>query len=238
MPPDRSASLVGVVVVRGGALPLTQRRLPRRAEVSLGRRDRHGFALTSEWAPLDLASFQPVEEGWLVTNHHRGRMRVESDWVDVGHLQLLTGGIAMLQRGEVRVSWPDLDKPLTVGVTIRTRRMDDRLLPYVVDSRIDGQPVPEAGSYLGMKDAPMSSALRYRLAVLFRHLIEGEPEPLHLLKRRAEFLGIAEDDLADAAHRYRRRLNAVRGLDLDDLDVLGDYLVKETGELTRCDLDP
>ncbi len=239
---DRPSHLVGIAVVRGGGVPLAQRRLPLRAEVTLGRRDRNGLELLSEWAPRDLALLTPVAEGWLVTNQHRGLMRVDTDWVPSGHVDLLTGGIGVVQRGETKVSWPQLDKPLSLTITVRTRRMDDARIPYAVDSRIEGQSGhgpsgAGTGSYLGLQDAPLSTALRYRLAVLFRHLLEGEPEPMHLLKRRAEFLGVSEDELADSAHRYRRRLNAVRGTDLDDLDVLGPYLV-EAGLLTRDDLDP
>jgi hypothetical protein len=83
----------------------------------------------------------------------------------------------------------------------------------------------------------MSAALRYRLAVLFAHLIEGRPEPPRLVRGRAEFLGISEESLGDAAHRLRRRMNVVMGLDLHSLGELGQHLVS-TGELGRQDLDP
>ena len=84
----------------------------------------------------------------------------------------------------------------------------------------------------------MSLALRYWLAVLFRHLIEGDSEPLDLVRKRATYLGMPEADLEEAAHRYRRRLNVVRDLQLGDLYELGMHLVKETGELASEDLDP
>lgn len=180
-----------------------------------------------------------MEEGWLVTNGQRYRMRVDSDWIDVGHTTFLSGGIAMLQRGDVKLTWPGLEVPFTVSVSVRTRRMDDARIPYAVDSAVAGQRAPEGGgSYLGLEDAPMSAQVRYRLAVLFRHLLEGESEPLHLLARRAEFLGIPESELDDTAHRYRRRLNATRDTALGDHFDLGQYLVETTGELTRADLDP
>jgi hypothetical protein len=83
----------------------------------------------------------------------------------------------------------------------------------------------------------MAAALRYRMAVLFRHLLEGDPEPPYVLTRRAEFLGLAEAELVDLAHRYRRRLNA-SGTDLQSLLELGEFLVRHPEGLTRSDLDP
>jgi hypothetical protein len=84
----------------------------------------------------------------------------------------------------------------------------------------------------------MSAALRYRLAVVFRHLLEDEPAPVHLLRRRAEFLGMTEPDLDWTVQRVRRRVNAARELRLQTVEDLGEYLVLETGALTRADLDP
>jgi len=115
--------------------------------------------------------------------------------------------------------------------------MEDQRVPYAVDSSIDGV-THGSGSYLGVTDAPMTAALRYRLAVLFQHLIEGEPEPRNLLARRAEALAVSEADLAEMAHRYRRRLNVVHSLDLQTLEELGEYLVLKSDELTRDDLHP
>lgn len=232
-----SSSLVGLVLVRGGGAPLTHRRLPRRATASVGRRDRHGFELVPEWVPRDLGRFAPVEEGWVFTNHSRSPMRVESDFIAGGAAVFLPDAMAMLQRGDFRISWETLGQPLALTVTIRTRRLDDQRVPYVVDGAVQPH-VTGAGSYLGVADAPMSAALRYRLAVLFRHLIEGDAEPAHLMQRRAEFLGMAEEDLADAANRYRRRLNVVQQLDIQSVEELGDHLVRKTDELTREDLDP
>lgn len=232
-----SSSLVGLLVVRGGGAPLVHRRLPRRTTATVGRRDRHGFELVPEWVPRDLGTFVPVEDGWVFANHSRARMRVESDFIAGGAAVFLPEAMTMLQRGDYRISWEGLPQPLGLSVTVRTRRLDDQRIPYVVDGAVQPR-VTGAGSYLGVEDAPMSAALRYRLAVLFRHLIEGEGEPPNLLQRRAEFLGMTEEALLDAANRYRRRLNVVQSLDLQSVEELGDYLVRKTDELTRDDLDP
>lgn len=234
---DRS-HLVGIAIVRGGGVAPVQRRLPRKSPVSLGSRERHGLLLLSEWVPKDVATFTPIDEGWVVENGPRSRMRMESEWVETGSVTLLPHGLAVVQRGETRLTWNGLDKPLSLSVSVRTRRLDDARIPFVVDSTIDGQPVPETGSYLGLQDTPMSAALRYQMAVLFRHLIEGEAPPLHLLKKRSEQLGISEADLDGVAQRYRRRLNALRGVNLDSIEELGEYLVRTTGELTHADLEP
>jgi hypothetical protein len=144
----------------------------------------------------------------------------------------------MLQRGAHHLTWPDVGGPVAIAVTVRTRRLDDARIRYAVDNRIDTRGTPGVGSYLGVQEAPMSAALRYRLAVVFRHLLEPEPEPLHLLRRRAAYLGMTEEDLDWTVQRYRRRLNVVRGLDLQTVEEMGDYLVNQTGDLVRADLDP
>jgi hypothetical protein len=235
------SSLVGLVVVRGGAGPVEQRRLPRRSTASVGSRDRNGFVVDLAWVPRDLGTFTAVEEGWLLHNTSRARMRLESDFVVGGSVVLLPSAIVMLQRGDHRVAWEGLERPLSVSVTVRTRKMEDHRIPFAVDSTVETTPESRdhaAGSYLGVADAPMSAALRYRLAMLFRHLLVGEPEPRNLLQRAAESLGMPEVELTDAAHRYRRRLNVVRGLDLQSLEELGEYLVQQAHELGKDDLEP
>jgi hypothetical protein len=239
--PSAPSSLVGLVVVRGGAAPVVQRRLPRRTTASVGSRDRNGFVVDLAWVPRDLGTFTAVEEGWLFHNASRAGMRLESDFVVGGAVVLLPSAIAMLQRGDHRISWEGLERPLNVSVTVRTRRLEDQRIPFAVDSTVEASPdlrEQPAGSYLGVADAPMSAALRYRLAVLFRHLLAGEPEPRNLLQRASESLGIPEIELTDLANRYRRRLNVVRSLDLQSLEELGEYLVVERQELCKDDLEP
>lgn len=235
------SALVGLVVVRGGAVPVVQRRLPRRSPASVGSRDRNGLVVDLAWVPRDLGTFTAVDEGWLVHNTSRARMRVESDFIVGGAVVLLPSAIAMLQRGDHRIGWEGLERPLNVSVTVRTRRIEDQRVPFAVDSTVEA-PVdprhPGAGSNHGAAEAPMSAALRYRLAMLFRHLLVGEPEPRHLVQRGSEALDLPEIELSDLAHRYRRRLNVVRGLDLQSLEELGDYLVGDARELTRDDLEP
>jgi hypothetical protein len=228
--------LVGLVVVRGGGAPVRQWRLPRRTTATVGRRERHGILLPAPWAPAELACFRAVEDGWLVTNASRARLVVENDWVQGGGATYKPGAVVMLQCGDHRLQWSGLDKPLAVSVTVRTRRLDDQKLAYAVDSTIDGA-ATGLRNQLGVVDAPMSAALRYRMAVLFRHLVEGDPEPPYVLTRRAEFLGLTEAELVDVAHRYRRRLNA-SGADLQSLLELGEFLVRHPEGLTRSDLDP
>ena len=216
---------------------MVQRRLPRRAPASVGRRERFAFDLRAEWVPRDLGTFTPVEDGWLFTNLARDWMRVESDFFLNGFAVFRPQGIVMLQRGDHRVTWDGLDRPVGVSVTVRTRRLDDQRIPFAVDSALDAA-VEGSGSYRGVTDAPMSAALRYRLAVLFKHLIEGDLEPRQLVAKRAEALGITAEELEATAHRCRRRLNVVHGLDLQSIEELGEYLVCKSEELTRLDLEP
>lgn len=234
----RPSSLVGLIIVRGAGFPAVQQRLPRRSTATVGRRERHAVELRPEWVPLDLATFTAVPGGWLVENGARSPLRVENDWVRSGSASYFPRASIMLQRGDHHVTWPGLDGPVAISVTVRTRRLDDGRIRYAVDNRISVSGNPGFGSYLGVQEAPMSAALRYRLAVVFRHLITGEPEPVGLLRRRAEYLGMTEQDLDWTVQRLRRRLNVVRGLDLQTLDELGDYLVHGTAELSRADLDP
>lgn len=237
MVPASSSTLVGLVVIRGAGAPMVHRRLPRRTAASVGRRERFAFELEPEWVPRDLGAFTPVDDGWVFTNLARDWMRVESDFILNGFAVFRPQAMVMLQRGDHRITWDGLDRPVGVSVTVRTRRMDDQRIPYAVDSTVEGQ-AEVAGSYRGVTDAPMSAALRYRLAVLFRHLIDGEVEPRNLLAKRAEQLCISEDELEASAHRYRRRLNVVRTLDLQTLEELGEYLVLKSEELSRADLEP
>jgi hypothetical protein len=145
--------------------------------------------------------------------------------------------MVMLQRGDHRLGWAGLGGDLSISVNVRTRRMDDHRIPYAVDSSIDPA-ARTVGTYLGVPEAAISASLRYKVAVLFRHLIEGRPEPSYLVRTRAAFLGVPPEDLEWAAHRLRRRLNSVRGTDLQSLEELGAYLVCETGEIGAADLDP
>ena len=237
MTPAAHSTLVGLAVVRGAGAPLVQRRLPRRAPASVGRRERFAFELRPEWVPRDLGTFAPVDDGWLFTNLSRDWLRVESDFLLNGFAVFRPQAMVMLQRGDHRVTWDGLDRPVGVSVTVRTRRLDDQRIPYAVDSTLDAG-VEGSGSYRGVTDAPMSAALRYRLAVLFRHLIDGELEPRNLLANRAEALGIAPEELEAIAHRCRRRLNVVHDLDLQSIEELGEYLVCKSEELTRRDLEP
>jgi hypothetical protein len=216
---------------------MVQRRLPRRTTASVGRRDRHAFELVPEWVPRDLGSFAPVADGWLFTNLSRTGMRLESDFILGGSAVFQPEATVMLQRGDHRISWERLEQPFGVSVTVRPRRLDDSRIPYAVDSTLDGQG-EGSGSYLGVTDAPMSAALKYRLAVLFRHLIDGELEPRNLLEKRAETLGMTAEELEATAHRYRRRLNVVRTLDLQSIEELGEYLVLKSEELCKDDLEP
>lgn len=233
---DRPSSIVGLVIVRGAGAPMVQWRLPRRTTAGIGRRDRHALPLAPEWVPLDLAACSPVEDGWLLANPSRSPVKVETEWVQGGEVRFKPGAVVMLQRGEHRVTWLDLDKPVAVSVSVRTRRLDDNKIPYAVDGTV-ADDARTTGSYLGIREAPMSAALRYRLAVLYRHLIEGQAQPPHALDKRAQFLRMTPHELEELAHRHRRRLNAIRKSDLQDLGELGRHLV-DNGELTKADLDP
>jgi hypothetical protein len=235
MLPTPPSTLSGLLLVRGAGAPLVQRRLPGRSAVTVGRRERNGLVLTSEWAPLDAARLTPVEEGWLVTNGARTRMSVSNDWIHTGTAFFLPGAAVMLQRGEHRLAWPELPAPLSLMVTVRSRRMDDQRLCYAVDGAVGTS--ARSGPRSAVEDPPMSAALRYRLAVLFGHLLLGAPAPANQLRRRAEFLLLEEQELEELAHRYRRRVNGARGTDLQTVEELGEHLVA-TGELTRADLDP
>ncbi len=233
----RSSSLVGLVVVRGAGAAAVPRRLPRASTVHVGRRERHALGLRPDWVPLDLVALAPVEEGWVATNLALGRMVVENDWVQGAAATYLPGAMVMIQRGEHRLLWSGLAHPVGVSVSVRTRRLEDARTAYAVDSVVDPH-APAQGSHRGVDDPPMSAALRYRLAVLFRHLLEGEPEPPHLMARRAEYLGLTEIELQELVSRFRRRVNAVAGVDVQTVEELGAFLVAETASLTRADLDP
>lgn len=149
--PERLSSLSGLLIVRGAGAPLVQRRLPRHTVVTVGRRERNGVELSPEWVPLEAARLVPVEEGWLVTNGARTRMSISSDWIHTGTAFFVPHATVTLQRGEHRVSWPELPSPLNLSITVRSRRMDDQRMAYVVDSTVDSG---GRSSQLGVEDPP------------------------------------------------------------------------------------
>lgn len=183
-----------------------------------------------------------MDGGWVLRNGLTAPVGLESDWVRGSRVTYQPGAMVMLQQGEHRVIWEEWDQPVVLAVSVRGRRRDDARIPYLVDNRIpteeeSARRAGSGGTYLGVPDAPMTLALRYRLAVLFRHLLEGETEPLDLVRKRAVYLGITVEELDEAANRYRRRLNAVLDVKLGDLYDLGQHL-HGAGEIEAPDLDP
>lgn len=229
--------IAGFVTTRVDGFDTAVRRLTQGARSRIGRRERHAFSLREEWIPRDLAELIPIQEGWLIENGGRTRMRVRNTWIEGVEAFFSQRAMVMLQQGTSVIDWPELDGSLSLTVTIRNERATDRDIPYAVGSEIDaGRPV--AGTNLRGREVEMSPGLKHRMAVLFRHLIERSEPPANLCETAAKRLGTSEQAVKNSANRYRQRLNASRGRSLETLEQLGYYLVVTSEAIGTVDLDP
>jgi hypothetical protein len=70
---------------------------------------------------------------------------------------------------------------------------------------------------------------RYRLAVLFRHVLEGRPAPEPFFPPAVVEAGCTMQVLKNLLKETKHQLNRQRGLHLSSYDSLGYYLVHTTG---------
>jgi hypothetical protein len=165
----------------------------------------------------------------------------------------LTGGvfepraIVHLQAGSWHLSW-DLDGVCALDLDIRRRSAKDLGLPYALDSvvgRVHVEDVPL--TLFAAADLGLSPLARYRLAMLFAHLIRDESPPENLYAAFADRLYRRDDpawerarlQVKSTAVKTRDRLNRARPHNpLADVGELGYYLVNVTGHLGEEDLTP
>jgi hypothetical protein len=128
--------------------------------------------------PRRLLTLQPDGSHWLLSNGERTRCRVASDGLEavLGPRRHL-----ILGAGEWRVRWPELDNPVHVRVELEVPDPPDLdAWPLLADSTDQlGHPRQLAMTLAAGDDlAQVLTALpRYRLAVLFRHVLEGRAAP-------------------------------------------------------------
>jgi len=219
-------------------------RLPRTSTVLVGRLTGAGISLRPEWAPRRLCRLEPVRDGWL-HNDSRTRLRAESLWVTGGVFE--PRAIVLLQSGRWCLSW-DLDGDCRLDVSIRRPSAKASRLPFALDAVVGRALVEDMpATHFAATDLALSPLARYRLAVLFEHLILADDPPENLYAAYADRFHRRDDprweqarlQVKSTAVKTRDRLNRARPHNpLRDVADLGYYLVTVTETLREEDLTP
>lgn len=191
----------------------------------VGRSEGSCVPLDEEWVSRTQLNIQRQSDGWVVTNGYRTRMRASSSSVEA---MVAPGGSLLVHPGEpLELSWPELPHNLTMTLTSFGRRR-----------QLGGQrPRPGHGTLLPFsRQKGRLSRLQFwrhreRLAILFRHLLLGQPRPSNLYTEAAQRSGVSEATLRQLVRRLLLDINDGRAQPLQGVDALGHYLVETTGEL-------
>lgn len=225
------------VSVTVGGTTLGPFALPRHSPAGVGRAPGCAIRLEPDWAPRRLATFAPVDDGWLLRNGERTRLTAASRTLRHGVFE--RGAVVFLQAGRWSLAW-DLDGACTAEVRITSvPREASEQLPWALDdtARDDGAGVIVRTAVAGAR-MPLSPRTRHRLAVLFAHELDGTTPPENLCRAAGRRLDLAEAQVKRTALRVRDRLNARREHPLQSLEELGYYLVHVSGAIGPDDLDP
>ena len=132
-----------------------------------------------------------------------------------------------------RIRWPELDNPVDLRVDLEVPDPPDvDVWPLLADTTDEhGHPrqiamTLAAGDDLAQVLTPLR---RYRLAVLFRHVLEGRPAPDPFFPPAVAEAGCTMQVLKNLLKDTKYQLNRQRGLHLNSYDSLGYYLVHTTG---------
>ncbi|MCC2593786.1 hypothetical protein LKO27_10250 [Tessaracoccus sp. OS52] len=191
----------------------------------LGREHGSEIYLEPGWVSRRQASIARHPSGAILTNLARYKMRVTSDALDS---TVYRGGAVLISRGDTaEAAWPGMPDRLTALLAVSLPEGVKRLLPR---GKGAGTLRPSPS---WIEDA--SPVVRYRMAVLFRHLLCGGERPSALYEAAAAELGVSVGVLKQTVHRLR--VQAARSDHaLVDVDALGRYLV-DSRSLTKNDLD-
>lgn len=199
-------------------------------EVWVGRSEGSGLRLREAWVPRALARFVPMQLGWLVQNGSRARMRVQNDYL--GDALTAPGSLVALQAGRSKLSWPELDDTCQLGLVIGEGVAEG--LPELENGRpADSSTV---GTDYAVHHVEIKPAVRETMAVVFAHLLTGEPKPANLALAASKRLGRSEQAIKNVTKALRDQINEERWLNLQTLDQLGHYLIGTTRTLSQDDL--
>ena len=141
----------------------------------------------------------------------------------------------VLGDGVWRVRWPELDNPVDLRIELEVPDLDDvEAWPLLADTTDkDGHPrqlamTLAAGDDLAQVLTPLR---RYRLAVLFRHVLEERPAPDPFFPPAVAEAACTMQVLKNLLKDTKYQLNRQRGLQLENYDALGYYLVHTTGAI-------
>jgi hypothetical protein len=198
--------------------------------VTVGRSASAGVHLRPGWVSRNLVQLAPCPFGWCAVNGYRAQMRVV---VPHGETWVATGGGSVLALGQHVLSWPEL--PHRLEVTVNVTKQSQIGLPLARDDPARPKPAYTfKPSLIGPANrlSPRRPAIeltplqRLRMAVLFRHLLKGEPRPQNLTATAAAELGIAHDVMKKTVRDVRRSVRRQRQqVDDFDIDQLGRFLV-------------
>lgn len=212
----------------------TRHRLPSASAVTVGRGHDTGARIEEPWVSRNLVTCTPVEQGWTATMGESSRVTLSGIWVE-GQATLVPGATVLLGEGSWALEWPQLDHPCRMAITVWPKHLAPRVdAPYLVQSR----PRQAVGTDFAAMQLDLDDLAAYRLAVIFRHVIEDEPAPHRLYETRAVELGLSVSDVRNLVNRTRIRLNRRRECDLADHEALGDYLVRVSNLIGEDDLSP
>lgn len=208
--------------------------------VTIGRHPCNAVRVEHAWMPRRLATVDPSTGSVMLRNGLRTRSVVRGPGLEA---TVQPGACLHLSPGKWKVRWPELDHEVVTLLWLDDDE-DGYDWPSAGDrADADGHPRAFQGTEMAGQDvgAVLNDLQRRRLAVLFRHVVEGRPAPDRFYQQAAEQLGASEQVLKNLVRETRDRLNDQRGLRFgagpDQLEVLGYYLVHTTGVLRREHLD-
>lgn len=230
--------MVDLIRVGVGAKGATQTSIAGRGllahdPVSVGRATGCAVRIEHAWMPRRLVTVVRDGDVWSARNGDRTRCRITASGVEA---MIAPGRRMLLEEGDWRLRWPELDNAVDVRVTLGSPDEEERGSgwPVLADTHDrGGGPRAHAGTQLAGEDldATLTPLRRYRLAHVFRHVLEEEPEPTPFFPPAAAAAGCSVQVLKNLVRDVEDLLNRQRGLELQGNAALGYYLVHTTGVL-------
>ena len=206
--------------------------LPKWEYASAGRLPSAALHIPDSWVPSRLCRFMPYEQGWLV-QLGRARGRISNKYL--GDRVFLGRTIVALQPGRTRITFPELDDLVQLGVVIGAGQADG--LDVLQDRPEEGD--RDRLTRYAADRVQLTDHQRETAAVVFRYLLMRHREPpVNAAKTAAAALGRTEQAVQKTLLQIRDKVNKERWLNLRTTDQLGHYMVNLSRNLTIDDLPP
>lgn len=210
--------------------------LPLSDDAAIGRRQDSLLRVLEPWMPQTLIEITNAHSlGWVVTAGTGVTVDVSGTRIEAS---VMPGGAQLLGRGAWRLVFPTLDHRCRLDVRVfhpsSRAPLDPRSLTRPRELTMDELLAARKSKVTAAAKVGMTPLTKYRLAVLYRHLLEDGPPPDNLCAAAGAALDMDEDAVRRLAYRIRDRLNEYRSNKLVSLDDLGDFLVY-TGQVLNPD---